>query len=91
MLVALLTLATLAVPATAPGAVAQDDPTPTTVATAYDDEVTELPRTGRGPGDERAEQGNLAVEQMLITVMVLLGAAVFALGGVAILWGHERR
>ncbi len=94
MLVALATLVSLALPATALDAAAQDDPASTAVATtsdAADDEVTELPSTGRGYGIERSEQGSMAVEQMLITVVVLLGAAAFALGGVALLWGHERR
>ena len=53
--------------------------------------VTDLPETGRGYG--HAEEGTAAValDQAVITVLVLLAAAMLALGGIALVWRYDRR
>lgn len=75
-------------------AAAQETPATTAVSTAPSEqpeesetaEVTDLPETGRGHGSD-----SLAVHHMLMTMLVLIAAAVAALGGIAIFWQYQRR
>jgi hypothetical protein len=95
VLVALAILMAMGVPAAVRDAGAQTTSTATTVATVVDTdddaEVTDLPSTGRGQSPKASGSGLIAVDQMVTTVLVLLASAVFALGGIGVLWRYERR
>lgn len=52
--------------------------------------VTNLPETGRGTGSMGDDAGVIALHQLVMTVLVLLAAAVLALGGIALVWRYDR-
>jgi len=60
-------------------------------ATAEASGVTNLPETGRGTGSQADDAGVMALHQMLMTILILLAAAILALGGIALVWRYDRR
>lgn len=85
-------LALFGLPATAQQTEDATQPAPTVTATdaanAEDNVVEELPATGRGYGVHDTEE--FAVQQIMVTLLVLVAAAALALGVIALANRYER-
>lgn len=91
LLVVLAAMLAFGAPASAQSAAVQAGPSVTAEADTTDEQVTDLPTTGRGHQAPPVETQHLAIGQTLTTVVVLLAAAALALGGIGVLWRYERR